>query len=252
MTVPKMNVIQPLLDSRQGQHLTAYLTNDQGMFQLRQQLRETLDSAYDYLAHVMNPDALVRFLAPLHNLIEDSGRLSEFRGSVGLFRNENSFVILNLPLRVEATFVVATSYHIKPLLRWMQIGRDLKPSLVEFYRAEDLNLVANNIFDISRAAVRGQVRKLVVADDINIFGKIDRKSGQIAVHPVHLDHEDDDILDDLAQEVLARGGEVIVASQDEIPRGRPILAILDRFEFALSRSGATFQSTENIIERRAV
>ena len=42
-----------------------------------------------------------------------------------------------------------------------------------------------------------------------------------------MDHEDDDILDDLAQIVLSQGGEVIVASKNEIPKGRPILAILD-------------------------
>ena len=38
--------------------------------------------------------------------------------------------------------------------------------------------------------------------------------------------QDDDILDDLAQTVLASGGEVVVASKDELPKGRIILAIL--------------------------
>lgn len=71
------------------------------------------------------------------------------------------------------------------------------------------------------------MRKLIVTDELSIFGKIDSKSGGISIHPFDLDHEDDCILDDLAQMVLSQGGEVVVASRDEIPKGRPILAILD-------------------------
>ncbi len=88
-------------------------------------------------------------------------------------------------------------------------------------------MASKNIFQIARAVVRGQVRKLVIMEDISIFGKIDRKSGGLAIHPFDQDHEDDDILDDLAQMVLSQGGEVIVAPRDQIPKGRPILAILE-------------------------
>ena len=84
-----------------------------------------------------------------------------------------------------------------------------------------------NIFQISKAVVQGRVRKLIVTDEISIFGKIDRNSGGVAIHPLDLDHEDDCILDDLAQMVLSQGGEVVIAKRDEIPKGRPILAILD-------------------------
>jgi hypothetical protein len=103
----------------------------------------------------------------------------------------------------------------------------IEKSLTEFRLAEEGNRAQKNIFQISKAVVQGRVRKLIVTDELNIFGKIDKKSGGISIHPCDLDHEDDDILDDLAQMVLSQGGEVIVASRDEIPKGRPILAILD-------------------------
>ena len=61
---------------------------------------------------------------------------------------------------------------------------------------------------------------------MNIFGKINKDTGGLAIHPFHLDHEDDDILDDLAQAVIKYGGEVVVAPTDQIPSGRPILALL--------------------------
>jgi hypothetical protein len=100
-------------------------------------------------------------------------------------------------------------------------------SLLEFHFAEEANRTQKNIFKISKAIAEGKVKKLVVTDEVNIFGKVDSKSGALSIHPYDVDHEDDCILDDLAQRVLSQGGEVIVAQRDEIPKGRPILAILD-------------------------
>jgi len=382
MVTSKISMLKPLIESKEGQHLTAYLTNHQNIFHLRRQLRETLDIAYDYLSPVMNPDALVRFLAPIHNIIEDTKLLKNIKGNVGIFRNENSFRILSLPVDVDQTCVLATSFHIKPLLRWIQYDReflflgisegtaslyqgnqnsftlidtiifpailqkstesssyeelkkrrlksikynetvewlnewifsltknikpplfvagvkeltnvflkesryqntvrqpiwpsysqekigeicfeirsflrkeaknDLEHALIEFYQAEDYNLASKNIFQIAKAAIKGKVRKLIIADEINIFGKIDKKSGGLAVHPADLDHEDDDILDDLAQEVLARGGEVIVAKREEIPKGRPILAILERPDSELSKTYNEQSNRDQKVERSAV
>lgn len=381
MLASKMSILKPLIESKEGQHLTAYLINDQNIIHLKRQLRETLEMAYVYLTPVMNPDDLVRFVAPIHSAIEDTKLLKNLKGNVGLFRNENSFRILSLPVPVEQTCVVATSFHVKPLLRWMQVDReflflgisegsaslyqgnqnsfnlidtiifpaillkstdpdtyqdlkksrlkslkydettewlnewlfgltkeskpplfvagqkvltnvflkdtsyqntrrqpvwtsfsqekateicseirsilkkdakkDLEQALMEFYQAEDLNLANKNIFQIAKATIKGKVLKLIIADGINIFGKIDKKSGGLSIHPTHLDHEDDDILDDLAQEVLAQGGEVVVASREEIPKGRPILAILERPDSELSKFYTNY-SKQNLKAERSV
>lgn len=382
MLASKMSVLKPLIESEDGKHLTAYLTNDQNIFHLRRQLRETLEAAYEYLAPVMNPDALVRFLAPIHNAIDDTHLLKNLKGNVGLFRNETSFRILSLPVPVEQACVIATSFHIKPLLRWLQVDReflflgisegsaslyqgnqnsfnlidtiifpeilqkstdldsyedlkkrrlrslkydetiewlnewlfsltkdtkpplfvagqkewttaflkdsryqntrsrpvwpsfsqgkereicseirsflrkdaknDLEQALMEFYQAEDLNLANRNIFQIAKATIKGKVKKLIIADGIKIFGKIDKLSGGLSIHPTQLDHEDDDILDDLAQKVLAQGGEVVVASREEIPKGRPILAILERTDHEQSKSHNVQVDNNQKMERNAV
>ena len=102
----------------------------------------------------------------------------------------------------------------------------LELALVEYYLAEDFKLGKKNIFQIAKAAVQGKVKKLIVADGVQIFGKLDRTTGGLIINPADLDHEDDDLLDDLAQTVLEFGGEVVVVDQNEIPKGRPILAIL--------------------------
>lgn len=378
MLASKMSILRPLLESNQGQHLTAYISNHQNLFELRQQLRETLDIAYEYLSPVMNPEALVRFLAPIHNTMEDTDLLKRLKNNIGIFRNEKIFRIVSLPVPVEQSCIVATSFHIKPLLKWMQLDRDflllgvndssahlyqgnqnsltlidsifftttqrtsfafnskkassqnqsynesinhltawlfnlirhenlrlfisgpneltsrlekyfpdlsinkldyvksfnpesaielcteirsrlkksaendLEKALMEFYHAEDLNMTSKNIFHITKAAINGKVKKLIIADEINIFGKIDKVTGGLSIHPVHLDNEDDDILDDLAQEVLAHGGEVVVASRELIPKGRPILAILEKTNPQLTTLNSKQLLLKNKFERSAI
>jgi len=355
MISEKRLALQPLLESFDGIHLTAYLANRRGIHELKAQLRETLNVAQLYLRPVMNREDRQKFLLPLHSLLNDRRLLKELKGNFGVFRTQDSFRILKIPVEIEHMCVVATSFHVKPLLRWMQADREFlllnleskgaqlyhgshftlqckeyidfskvlrqdkdagdysqsarvlslkdrmndsvewlrewiveyqkhslprlfltgekslaealhkqlrynnvsKPALLlplqghslsdvclqirtllkndaknaldqaflQFECAEELNLSSKNIFQIAKAATQGQVRKLIIADGFHLFGKLNPKTGHLTLHPGHLDHEDDDILDDLAQTVLAQGGEVIVAPRDQVPKTSPALAI---------------------------
>ena len=327
--------LRPLLESSEGVHLTAYVEN-RNRLEVRRQLQGILDEAYEWLNEAMSIEERAKFLEPIDLLVRDNWRLEDIRGNLGLFRTKDTFRVLNLPVEIKTQCHVATSFHVKPLLRWMQLDREfyflgltksaaslwvgnfssvrkldslhfgetevgnlgarfraikdwmdgliqsarpklfvvaegrevrrlesilkyrgvvsiassfdesrlesywvdvranlreeakrrLELALIEYQMAEDMNLGKKNIFQIARAAVKGKVMKLIVADGVNIFGKIDQKTGGLALHPYDMDHEDDDVLDDLAQAVLSKGGEVIVAPRDSIPKGRPILAIL--------------------------
>lgn len=330
---PKRMTLKSILNSRDGIHLTAYLRNYGSVEMFERQIKDTLTIANEHLASVMPEEDLKRFLSPLKHLQSDSKLLKSFNSNIGIFRSSDSFRMLNVPVETDYLCVVATSFHVKPLLRWIQadkeffmLGMDdksvsiyyctqsnavhvdtifisnfdkskiwfnewlrscvgqgrtplflsgdqkftnqifsevtypyfrrdcvvgffnsahpesavaeirlhlqketrqqLEKSLVEFNWAEEMKLGYKNIFQIARAAVKGKIRKLIVADGIQIFGKIDKHTGGIKINPAHLDHEDDDLLDDLAQTVLASGGEVIVVPRNTIPKGRPILAIL--------------------------
>jgi hypothetical protein len=357
MVVSKEKVLQPILKSSDGIHLTAYVPAWSNMIELRKKVREIAVIAEEYLSPVMSKNEISSFLEPIEKLTSDAGLLKNFIGNLAIFRTKNSIRILSVPIEVEFTCVVATTFHIKPLLRWVQQDKEflflglsknyaslysgtqssfsylddaiypeslrriglnegneslkelrkkrtdleatmkwlagwvndmtqkqkptlflagdnhmvrllakhlkyenlypeslyasfdesktgeirniirailrkearyrLEQALVEFWCAEDLNLAKKNIFQIAKAAVAGKVKKLIIADDFKIFGKLNKKTGCLSINPVDLDHEDDDILDDLAQTVLNYGGEVIVAKRDEIPKGRPILAILE-------------------------
>ncbi len=356
MLTSKQTTLKPLLESKDGIHLTAYLINRGNLIDLKAQLRTTINDAHEWLNKAMPLEEQKKFLEPLSALLKDTRIFKHMRGNIGIFRSAETFRVLNIPIEVQQSCQVATSFHVKPLLRWLQgdqeflflglekdsahlylgsqdtfkhidsilfpdhskenknlsdyaslkkarqnkikeaenyvwlndwiteITKNYKPrlfvageplliqalsgklkyknlvstpvfnsfsrshvnepcqiirkiqkeeskkliekALLEFRFAEEGNRAKKNIFQISRAVVQGKVRKLIVTDEISIFGRIDEKSGGIAIHPVDLDHEDDCILDDLAQMVLSKGGEVIIAKRDEIPKGRPILAIL--------------------------
>lgn len=339
MLTSKQTNLRPLFESKDGVHLTIYLTNRGELADLKMQLRHAINETYEWLNNVMTIEEQNKFIEPLESLLSEGRILKQMKGNVGIFRNKDSFRILNIPIEIEPSCQVATSFHIKPLLKWLQGDQDflllgfesqsahlylgnqesmklidsivfaetnpvrssqnfvwinewigeltkkskpklflaghfktiegflkhnsyvkcvktpvsfnfdqnslhksaesirnllkkdsqnkLERTLREFRFAEEDQRAKKNIFQIARAVVRGKVKKLVVTDEINIFGRIDYQTGGLAIHPFDIDHEDDCILDDLAQIVLSQGGEVIVAKRSEIPKGRPILAILD-------------------------
>lgn len=347
MLTSKRTALKSVLESKNGIHLTAYLVNRGDIVDLKSQLLAIIYETEEWLNSAMSAEERKKFLEPLDSLLEDARIFQQMKGNIGLFRNNDSFRVLNVPVEVEQSCFVATSFHVKPLLRWLQADRDflllalgadaahlylgsqetfklvgsivqaellirqekahswleewlqqltkhskprlflvgeksqvqsfssqvkypranmtaiaktidelniselcisirkvlkeeskksLEKALAEFRFAEEDKRTKRNIFQISKAVVEGRVRKLLVTDELSIFGKIDMKSGGLEIHPCHLDHEDDDILDDLAQMVLSQGGEVIVAKRDEIPKGRPILAILEDDEEELVKT----------------
>lgn len=365
MLALKKTKLKPILESKDGVHLTAYLVNRGDLIDLKSQLRATIGEAYEWLDTAMTSEERNRFLEPLDSLLNDVRIFKQIKGNIGIFRNEDMFRILNIPIEVEQNCQVATSFHVKPLLRWLQGDQEflflglekesahlylgsqdtfklvdsivfpdffklsdtshnyssekkatenklkdvetiswvngwilrltkhskpklfvageaslvtaltrklkyknavmnpvsssfhksaaiesaqnirkflkedtkmsLEKALLEFRFADESNRSKKNIFQIAKAVVQGKVRKLIVTDEVNIFGKIDRKTGGIAIHPFDQDHEDDCILDDLAQMVLSQGGEVVIAKREEIPKGRPILAILDDEGFPMEK-----------------
>lgn len=115
--------------------------------------------------------------------------------------------------------------NVRALLR-LDSAAKLNQTLEQFDLALKSKTVKTNLFQIAKAAISGKVEKLIVAEDLNVFGKMDQATGGIALHPKDMNHEDDCLLDDLAQTVLLKGGEVTVVKRSEIPRGLPVMAVL--------------------------
>ena len=87
----------------------------------------------------------------------------------------------------------------------------------DFRRNLDRGLAADIMTRVAEAAVSGRVRRLLVADGKPLFGRVDRTTGEVTLHAGQTGPQDDDVLDDLAEIVLARGGEVLVLDPPRMP-----------------------------------
>jgi hypothetical protein len=306
----RKNKVRPLIESFGGIHLSAYVVNRGDLIDLKKQVEQILHEAYEWLHEALPPKSRDSLLQPIYDFSKNLNLIENKTGSIGLFRSEKLFQVMNLPFNVDLSCHVASSFHTKPLFRWMQSDPEfllahanqekvdvylgsltsfeiidsyyqndqdldtwllqfskksqlpvyffsnsnvhdiansetvfnirnklkieadssIQSALSEYARLNSLNLTKKNIFQIAKATVQGRIKKLIVAEDFNIFGKLDSTTGGLALHPMDLDYEDDDILDDLAQKVFLAGGDVVIAKREEIPENRPLLAILDNNE----------------------
>lgn len=94
----------------------------------------------------------------------------------------------------------------------------------EFRRARDRGLGDDILTRVAEAAVAGRVRRLLVAEGRPLFGRVDRTTGEVTLHAGQTGPQDDDVLDDLAEIVLARGGEVVVLEARAMPDGAAAVA----------------------------
>ena len=94
----------------------------------------------------------------------------------------------------------------------------------EFGRAKSKGLGSDELANTALAAVAGRIGKLMIEAERYIPGRIDYTSGSVAsgdlAHP-----EVDDLLDDLAELVLKKGGQVLVVPTERMPTRTGIAAI---------------------------
>lgn len=97
----------------------------------------------------------------------------------------------------------------------------------QFEAASNAHQGSADLSDVAAAAAAGRVRVLLLEADRQIPGRIDLKTG--ALHHADLQHPGvDDMLDDLAEQVLRTGGEVIMVPAQRMP-GATGLAAIYRF-----------------------
>ena len=100
------------------------------------------------------------------------------------------------------------------------------------------NQAITYIEDIAVSAVYGKIKKLFVLEDRQLWGAVNKLTGEIFISPRQLNSHDDDILDDICQIVLNKGGEVVVLKNADNIKGYIAAAIVtDRshlYDFAQS------------------
>jgi hypothetical protein len=93
-----------------------------------------------------------------------------------------------------------------------------------FENAKANSLGSDNLSQIARATFENRVETILIEADKIISGKIDDNTGQIEYGNIN-DPDLDDILDDLAEFVLKKRGEVVVLPKERMPSETGVAAI---------------------------
>ncbi|MCX6117363.1 MAG: hypothetical protein NT027_07475 [Proteobacteria bacterium] len=99
-------------------------------------------------------------------------------------------------------------------------------SLFAFYDAERSGLTTTCITEIAKSAASARVQYLFIAEDKQVWGHLEKDSGQIEILDEGSDSAADDLLDDIAELTVSNGGHVIVLPSSIMPKNQPIAAIL--------------------------
>jgi hypothetical protein len=93
----------------------------------------------------------------------------------------------------------------------------------EFAVAKSKGLGVDDLAQVAAAAVAGQIATLLIEDGRQMPGRITAATGQVELAELSDPHVDD-VLDDLGQLVLSKGGEVILVSAEYMPTDTGIAA----------------------------
>lgn len=113
-------------------------------------------------------------------------------------------------------------------LAWQVIGPSYQDRLTrlveEFEQSKPRGLVGDHLGQIAFDAVSGRVMTLLVEADRVIPGHLDSLNGHIEFADIN-HPEVDDLIDDLAELVLTKGGDVVVVPADRMPTATGAAAI---------------------------
>jgi len=99
--------------------------------------------------------------------------------------------------------------------------------LGQYERALPSGRASNVLPDIAKAVAQGRVRGLLHEAGKTVWGRVDPDTGEVVVHEKQQqqDTEDADIIDDLCEMTLLKGGEVFEIAPNEALQGSPLAAI---------------------------
>ena len=99
-------------------------------------------------------------------------------------------------------------------------------AVAEYQRLNGAMRSSDDLEVIAEAAVAGRVRRLLIARGRTVKGAFDRVTGAVRKRAARDDAFGDDVLDDVAEAVLVRGGAVLVVQVDRMPSRSPVAAVL--------------------------
>jgi hypothetical protein len=112
-----------------------------------------------------------------------------------------------------------------PIIREL-FRRQESAALADYALLASRRQATTDVGEIGQAIIEGRVRLLLLAENASLRGRFERTTGEVTLAPTPEPTAEDDLLDDLAEGVLARGGEVLVLPAGSMPQGSRTAALM--------------------------
>lgn len=96
----------------------------------------------------------------------------------------------------------------------------------QYWNAKLRHRTSSNLNEIVDLAIKGGIKHLFINEKMNVWGRINYRTGEFTYHPRQVDSKDDDILDDIAELVLFHRGIVTVLPPERMPDSQAAVAVL--------------------------
>jgi hypothetical protein len=93
-------------------------------------------------------------------------------------------------------------------------------------KSHDPGLMTDSLAEIAEAAVHGRIERLVIDPSIQIWGHFNRANGEVNTYNSQSTDADDCVIDDISEEVIKRGGEVVFFDSSQMENVAPYMATL--------------------------
>lgn len=112
------------------------------------------------------------------------------------------------------------------MLTMTQSRESTQKFVKELVKSENHSLISNCLDEIGAAAVQGRIERLAIDPNSQVWGLFDRESGLVKTHNRQLSEKDNCVVDDITEEVLSKGGDVVFFDSSSLENVAPYLAIL--------------------------
>ncbi len=106
-----------------------------------------------------------------------------------------------------------------------QLDAQLAQAVEAFQLAHSHRRGSTDLTEVAQAAAQGRIKQLLVEEGRQVWGQLNREDGTITPGASHKNPDDADLLDQIAELLLAKGGEVFVVSRDSMPAPTGLAAV---------------------------
>ncbi len=121
----KKQVLNNVLNSKEGLHLSVYLKSHHSLAHSKRQLQQELTLVKEELSLKSEKCNVENFMKPFNDFLDKFELHYEDGQALAIFRNDHFFTFIKIPVEVQTTFVISQSFHVLPILKWQQIHSDV-------------------------------------------------------------------------------------------------------------------------------